>query len=77
MSKIKTIDTYFGSNRTYFYPNVSFRGLHSQKKKMTKNVLMLYMNHMLGVLGKMYYVIMLSITIDCLLKIQLNAKYGI
>ena len=36
MSKIKTIDTYFESNRSYFYPNVSFRGLHSQKKKMTK-----------------------------------------
>lgn len=34
--QIKTTDSYFESNRSDFYPNVSFRGLHSQKKKVTK-----------------------------------------
>ena len=47
------------------------------KKRLYEKILMLYINYMLGILSKMYYVIMISITIDCFLKIPLNVKYGL
>ena len=47
------------------------------KRRRYEKLLMLYMSYMLGILRKMYYVIMISITIDRFLKIPLNVKYGL
>ena len=48
-----------------------------KNSSVSQNFIMLYFNYILTVLGQMYYVSMLAITVDHVLEIRLIIKYGL